>query len=133
MNAKAKLIGMTDTNYVDPTGLSPLNQSSAKDLSRLVAVASEHPVIRELSTSPSYAIDNGQKLVQYRNSNQLVSNPSWEIGLQKTGYISEAGRCLAMLATVAGRQVIMVFLDSANKLARVADAERVKKWVETRN
>lgn len=131
MNAKAKLIGMTDTKYVDPTGLSPLNQSSARDLSRLVAAASDRPIIRALSTSPSYSVGHGQRLIQFRNSNQLVSNPTWDIGLQKTGYISEAGRCLVMLTTVAGRQVIMVFLDSANKLARVADAERVKKWVET--
>lgn len=131
MNAKAKLIGMSDTKYVDPTGLSPLNQSSARDLSRLVAAANERPMIRALSTSPSYSVDNGHRLIQFRNSNQLVSNPAWEIDLQKTGYISEAGRCLVMLTTVAGRQVIMVFLDSANKLARVADAERVKKWVET--
>jgi D-alanyl-D-alanine endopeptidase (penicillin-binding protein 7) len=131
MNAKAKLIGMMDTHYVDPTGLSPANQSSARDLSHLVGVASERSLIRELSTSPNYAFENGQKLLQFRNSNQLISNPSWQIGLQKTGYISEAGRCLAMLATVAGRQVVMVFLDSTNKLARVADAERVKKWVET--
>jgi D-alanyl-D-alanine endopeptidase (penicillin-binding protein 7) len=130
MNAKAKLLGMTDTRYVDPTGLSPLNQSSARDLSRLVAAASERSLIRELSTSTSYSFDNGRKHVQFRNSNQLVSNPAWEIGLQKTGYISEAGRCLVMLATVAGRQLVMVFLDSAGKLARVADAERVKKWVE---
>lgn len=131
MNAKAKLIGMVDTHYVDPTGLSPANQSSARDLSHLVGVASERSLIRELSTSPNYAFENGQKWLQFRNSNQLISNPTWQIGLQKTGYISEAGRCLAMLATVAGRQVVMVFLDSTNKLARVADAERVKKWVET--
>jgi D-alanyl-D-alanine endopeptidase (penicillin-binding protein 7) len=130
MNAKAKLIGMMDTKYVDPTGLSPSNQSSARDLSHLVAIANERPLIRELSTSTGYAFDTGEKTLQFRNSNQLVSNPAWDIGLQKTGYIAEAGRCLVMLSTVAGRQLVMVFLDSAGKLARVADAERVKKWVE---
>lgn len=130
MNAKAKLIGMTSTQFVDPTGLSPRNQSSAKDLATLVSVAYERPVIRDLSTSPSYEVDTGTRTLQYRNTNQLVNNPQWDIGLQKTGYISEAGRCLVMQATVAGRQLIMVFLDSAGKLTRIADAERVRRWLE---
>ncbi len=131
MNVKAKLVGMTDTQYVDPTGLSPRNQSSAKDLATLASVAYERPVIRDLSTSPSYEVATGTRTLQYRNTNQLVNNPQWEIGLQKTGYISEAGRCLVMQATVAGRQLIMVFLDSAGKLTRIADAERVRRWMET--
>lgn len=130
MNAKAKLIGMTSTQFVDPTGLSPRNQSSAKDLATLVSVAYDRPVIRDLSTSPGYAVDTGTRTLQYRNTNQLVHNPQWDIGLQKTGYISEAGRCLVMQATVAGRQLIMVFLDSAGKLTRIADAERVRRWLE---
>lgn len=130
MNVKAKLLGMLDTQYVDPTGLSPRNQSSAKDLSTLAAVAYERPMIRELSTSPGYEVASGRRVLQYRNTNRLVSNPHWDIGLQKTGYIAEAGRCLLMQATVAGRQLIMVFLDSAGKLTRIADAERVRKWLE---
>jgi D-alanyl-D-alanine endopeptidase (penicillin-binding protein 7) len=130
MNVKAKLVGMTDTQYVDPTGLSPRNQSSAKDLATLASVAYERPVIRDLSVSPSYEVATGSRTLQYRNTNQLVNNPHWDIGLQKTGYISEAGRCLVMQATVAGRQLIMVFLDSAGKLTRIADAERVRRWME---
>lgn len=132
MNAKAKSLGMTDTVYVDPTGLSPQNQSNAKDLAALATVAYERPIIRELSTSPGHAVEAGRRTLHYRNSNQLISNPQWDIGLQKTGYISEAGRCLVMQATVAGRQLIMVFLDSAGKLTRIADAERVRRWAEGR-
>lgn len=132
MNAKAKFLGMTNTHYVDPTGLSPQNQSNAKDIAILATVAYERPIIRELSTSTAHSVDTGRRTLQYRNSNQLVSNPQWDIGLQKTGYIAEAGRCLVMQATVAGRQLIMVFLDSAGKLTRVADAERVRRWAEGR-
>lgn len=130
MNVKAKLLGMADTQYVDPTGLSPRNRSSAKDLTTLASVAYDRPLIRELSTSPGYEVAAGSRMLQYRNTNQLVHNPSWDIGLQKTGYISEAGRCLLMQVTVSGRQLIMVFLDSAGKLTRLADAERVRKWLE---
>lgn len=131
MNVKSKLIGMTSTRFVDPTGLSPQNQSSAKDLATLASVAFERPVMRDLSTSPSYEVASGNRVVQYHNTNRLVHNPEWEIGLQKTGYISEAGRCLVMQAKIAGRQLIMVFLDSAGKLTRIADAERVRKWMES--
>lgn len=130
MNAKARLLGMNDTNYVEPTGLSSRNQSSAKDLALLVNVASDDPVLRELSTSPSYQVAVGRQKLQYNNTNRLVKNPSWDIGLQKTGYISEAGQCLVMQAKVAGRKLIMVFLDSAGKLSRLGDAERVRRWVE---
>lgn len=131
MNVKAKLLGMADTQYVDPTGLSPRNRSSAKDLTTLASVTYDRPMIRELSTSPGYEVASGRRVLQYRNTNQLVHNPLWDIGLQKTGYISEAGRCLLMQVTVSGRQLIMVFLDSAGKLTRLADAERVRKWLET--
>lgn len=131
MNVKAKLLGMLDTQYVDPTGLSPRNRSSAKDLTTLASVAYERPLIRTLSTSPGYEVASGRRMLQYRNTNQLVNNPQWDIGLQKTGYIAEAGRCLLMQATVSGRQLIMVFLDSAGKLTRIADAERVRKWLES--
>lgn len=131
MNAKARSIGMNDTNYVEPTGLSSKNQSSARDLVKLVNVAHGDPVLRELSTSHGYQVDVGNRTLQYNNTNRLVKNPSWDIGLQKTGYISEAGQCLVMQAKVAGRKVIMVFLDSAGKLTRLADAERVRRWVES--
>ena len=132
MNAKARMLGMHDTVYVEPTGLSSRNQSSAKDLALLADVASADPVLRELSTSPSHQVAVGRKVLQYNNTNRLINSPAWDIGLQKTGYISEAGRCLVMQARVAGRKLIMVFLDSNGKLARVADAERVRRWVEQR-
>jgi D-alanyl-D-alanine endopeptidase (penicillin-binding protein 7) len=131
MNAKARLLGMKDTRYVEPTGLSSRNQSSAQDLARLVNVASMDPMLRELSTSPGHEVEVGNRTLKYNNTNRLVHNPLWEIGLQKTGYISEAGQCLVMQAKVAGRKLVMVFLDSAGKLSRLGDAERVKKWVET--
>lgn len=131
MNVKARLMGMTDTRYVEPTGLSSRNQSSARDLATLVNVAHGDPLLRELSTSPGYEVAVGHKTLQYNNTNGLVKNPTWEIGLQKTGYISEAGRCLVMQTQIAGRKLIMVFLDSAGKFSRLGDAERVRQWVES--
>lgn len=131
MNARAKLLGMSDTNYVEPTGLSSKNQSSARDLVKLVDVAYGNSTLRELTTSLGHQVAVGNRMLQYNNTNRLVKNPSWDIGLQKTGYISEAGRCLVMQAKVAGRKLIMVFLDSAGKLTRLADAERVRHWVES--
>ena len=131
MNAKAQMLGMKDTHYVEPTGLSSQNQSSAHDLATLVNAAYQDPVLRELTTSPGYQVEVGNRTLQYNNTNRLVKNPSWEIGLQKTGYITEAGQCLVMQAKIAGRKLIMVFLDSAGKLSRLGDAERVRHWVET--
>lgn len=130
MNAKAALLGMGATRFVEPTGLSSKNQSSAHDLATLAAAASEHPLIRELSTSPGYTVPVGSRFVQYRNTNRLVLNPAWDIGLQKTGYITEAGRCLVMQAQLAGRKLIMIFLDSAGRYSRLGDAERVRHWIE---
>ncbi|MEN9383639.1 MAG: hypothetical protein RL323_782 [Pseudomonadota bacterium] len=131
MNQKAKELGMNDSRFIEPTGLSSSNQSSARDLAALVNAAYQRPLIRNLSTSPSYSMDVGRRTLQYRNSNRLIDNPDWDIGLQKTGYIAEAGRCLVMQVSVAGRQLIMVFLDAAGKAARLGDAERVRRWVET--
>jgi D-alanyl-D-alanine endopeptidase (penicillin-binding protein 7) len=131
MNARAQGLGMTDTRYVEPTGLSSRNQSSAHDLATLVAAAYKEPVLRELSTSPGREIEVGRRTLQYNNTNRLVKSPQWDIGIQKTGYISEAGQCLVMQAQVSGRKLIMVFLDSAGKLSRIADAERVRRWIET--
>lgn len=130
MNAKAKLLGMQDTRYVDPTGLNSNNQSSARDLAVLVKAAYQQPLIRELSTSPEHAVRLGNRQVQFRNTNSLVRSPSWDIGLQKTGYIVEAGRCLVMQASMVGRKYIMIFLDSTGKYSRQADAERVRRWLE---
>jgi D-alanyl-D-alanine endopeptidase (penicillin-binding protein 7) len=129
MNQKAHALGMKDTHYVEPTGLSSANQSSARDLATLVKAAHEVPLIRELSTSPEAMVEVGNRSIQFRNTNGLVKNPEWEIGLQKTGYISEAGRCLVMQAKLAGRHLIMVFLDSAGKYSRIGDAERVRRWI----
>jgi D-alanyl-D-alanine endopeptidase (penicillin-binding protein 7) len=130
MNAKAQTLGMKDTQYVEPTGLSSRNQSSAQDLATLVNVAYQDSQLREYSTSPSYQVAVGKRTLQYNTTNRLVKHPDWDIGIQKTGYISEAGQCLVMQAKVAGRKLIMVFLDSAGKLSRIADAERVRRWVE---
>ena len=131
MNTRAKILGMADTRYVEPTGLNSHNQSSARDLATLVNFAYGDPTLRELTTSTGYQVEVGRRSLQFNNTNRLVKNPAWEIGLQKTGYITEAGQCLVMQAKIAGRKLIMVFLDSAGKLSRIADAERVRHWVET--
>jgi serine-type D-Ala-D-Ala endopeptidase (penicillin-binding protein 7) len=130
MNAKAAQLGMRDTRYVEPTGLSSNNQSSAKDLATLVAHASNNSQLREFSTAPDHQVAVGERTLNYVNTNRLIRNPDWDIGLQKTGYISEAGQCLVMQTKIAGRKLIMVFLDSAGKLSRLGDAERVRRWVE---
>jgi D-alanyl-D-alanine endopeptidase (penicillin-binding protein 7) len=132
MNTRAMALGMADTRYVEPTGLSSSNRSSAHDLAALVAAASHDSLLRQLSTSPGFEVAVGNRLVQFRNTNRLVRDPYWQIDLQKTGYISEAGRCLVMQARVAGRKLIMVFLDSEGKQSRLADAERVRSWIELR-
>ena len=133
MNLKAKLLGMTDSQFVEPTGLSSSNRSSARDLATLVHVASDRPMIRELSVADGYSVRSGRRQVDFRNTNYLVRQSNWDITLQKTGYISEAGRCLVMDANVLGRRLIMVFLDSSGKLTRYADAQRVKDWLAQRN
>ena len=130
MNAKAAALNMKDTRYVEPTGLSSSNQSSAQDLAILVSVSSNDRLLSELSTSPGYQVAVGRRTLQFNNTNRLVSSPQWDIGLQKTGYISEAGQCLVMQTKVAGRKLIMVFLDSIGKYSRLGDAERVRRWVE---
>ena len=133
MNQRARSLGMTDTRYVEPTGLSSQNQSSANDLAVLAAKAYNEPMLRELSTSQGREVAVGSRTLQYNNTNGLIKNPQWDIGLQKTGYISEAGRCLVMQAQVAGRKLIMVFLDSTGKFSRMGDAERVRKWLEQKS
>jgi D-alanyl-D-alanine endopeptidase (penicillin-binding protein 7) len=131
MNAKAKQLGMTDTRYVDSSGLSSQNVASARDLVKLINAAYLHPVIREYSTDSKYVVSPNGRPLHYSTTNKLVSSPGWEIGLQKTGYISEAGRCLVMQAMIEGRAVVMVFLDSKGKYSRLADAGRIRKWLET--
>jgi serine-type D-Ala-D-Ala endopeptidase (penicillin-binding protein 7) len=129
MNRKAQALGMKDTHYVEPTGLSSRNQSSATDLAVLVREADKHPLIRQLSTSPEHQVAVGARNLHFRNTNGLVRSGEWEIGLQKTGYIAEAGRCLVMQAQLSGRKLIMVLLDSAGKYSRLGDAERIRKWL----
>jgi D-alanyl-D-alanine endopeptidase (penicillin-binding protein 7) len=131
MNAKAKSLGMMDTHYVDSTGLSSQNMASAQDLAKLVNAAYSQPLIRQYSTDTKYAVHPGGRALEYVSSNRLTSSSDWEIGLQKTGYISEAGRCLVMQAMIEGRAVVMVFLDSKGKYSRFADASRMRKWLET--
>lgn len=133
MNQKAIELGMWQTRFVDGTGLSSDNVSTAQDLTKMVAAAYGYPLIREFTTDTgtSIRLANGQ-VMNYRNSNRLVNNSEWQIGLSKTGYISEAGRCLVMQAKVAGKPVIIVLLDSWGKLTRIGDANRIKRWMETR-
>ena len=132
MNAKARRLGMTSAHFVDPAGLSSDNVASAEDLSKLVIAASENPVIREYSTDPGYAVRVGRKMLEFRNTNALVNNPTWNIIVQKTGYISEAGRCLVMQAVIQGRTVVIVLLNSVGKNTRVADAVRIRRWMEAK-
>ncbi len=132
MNAKARELGMVNSRFADSTGLSSTNVSSARDLAKLVIAAHKHPLIRQYSTDSRYAVDPGGRMLQYRNSNGLIENPEWEIGLQKTGYISEAGRCLVMQVNIADRPIVMIFLDAKSKQSRLADADRIRKWLENR-
>ena len=131
MNAKARLLGMHDSHFADPTGLSPENRSSASDLVRLVKAAYEHDVIRQYSVSGELELPVGRRTVSYRNTNRLTDNPEWDIGLQKTGYISAAGRCLVMQAVIEGKRVVMVLLDSVGKYSRLGDAERIRDFIES--
>ena len=131
MNAKAALLGMTSSTFVEPTGLSSDNKSNAKDLARLVSVAATRPLLRELSTDEDATVRSGRRNLAYHNTNALVRSSRWDIELQKTGYIKEAGRCLVMKAQLAERSVIMVFLDSVGKHSRLGDANRVRNWLES--
>jgi D-alanyl-D-alanine endopeptidase (penicillin-binding protein 7) len=130
MNAKARELGMNDTHYVDSSGLSSQNISSARDLAKLVKVAHQEPLLRQYTTDPNYVVQASGRALQYHNTNYLVASPDWNIGLQKTGFINEAGRCLVMQAMIQGRNVIMVFLDSKGKQSRTADAGRMRRWLE---
>lgn len=131
MNAQAQALGMKDTRFVDSSGLSSRNVSSARDLARLVSTAYREPLLREYSTTPNSVVKASGRPMRYANTNYLVALPDWNIGLQKTGFINEAGRCLVMQAAIQGRNVIMVFLDSKGKMSRTADAGRVRRFLET--
>ncbi|HSN45889.1 MAG TPA: D-alanyl-D-alanine endopeptidase [Casimicrobiaceae bacterium] len=133
MNAKARALGMTRSRFEDPTGLSPNNVSTASDLARLVRASAAYPLIRDFSTTPSHFVELQPtgRVLGFNNSNRLVSLAEWDIQVQKTGYIREAGRCLVMLANVASKPMIIVLLDSVGKFTRLGDAQRVKHWLET--
>jgi D-alanyl-D-alanine endopeptidase (penicillin-binding protein 7) len=135
MNQRARELGMRDTRFVDPTGLDPDNVSTAVDLAMLVNAGYRYPLIREFTTQDSHrvAVDSKKRryrTVAFRNSNGLVRSGQWDIGLSKTGYISEAGRCLVMQARIAAKPVIIVLLDSWGKFTRIGDANRIKQWIE---
>ncbi|MDO9151794.1 MAG: D-alanyl-D-alanine endopeptidase [Methylotenera sp.] len=132
MNQKARLLGMNSTRFVDATGLDSNNISTAEDLVKMVDAAYHYPEIRQVSTLPSHEITlyGRQNPLSFVNTNALVRGGKWDIGLSKTGFINEAGRCLVMQADISGQPVIIVLLDSAGKLTRIGDANRIRKWVE---
>jgi D-alanyl-D-alanine endopeptidase (penicillin-binding protein 7) len=130
MNAKAQSLGLVETRFEDPTGLSRGNVSSARDLARLVDTAYQYSLIREFTTYKKAFVSLGQRTLEFHNTNRLVQKPGWQIGLSKTGFIGASGRCLVMQAHVAQRSLIIVLLDSQGKLTRIADANRIKHWLE---
>ncbi|HVH84573.1 MAG TPA: serine hydrolase, partial [Steroidobacteraceae bacterium] len=131
MNAKARELGMEATRFVEPTGLSDENVASAEDLSKLVIAAAKVPAIREYSTDTSYEVRVGRRLLTYRSTDSLTSKPDWDIVVQKTGYIHSAGRCLVMQTVIDARTVVIVLLNSYGKRSRVADARRIRRWMES--
>lgn len=130
MNAKAKALGMKNTYFVDPTGLSSRNVASPEDLANLVVAASRSPTLAKYSVDPKYVVRVGKGKLEFRNTNLLVNNPEWDITVQKTGFINEAGKCLVMQADIGGRPVVIVLLNSFGKYTRTADARRIRKWME---
>jgi D-alanyl-D-alanine endopeptidase (penicillin-binding protein 7) len=135
MNRRARELGMRDSRFVDATGLNPLNVSTAEDLVRLVQAGFRHDLIREFTTTSSHLVEvdtptSRPRMLAFNNSNALVRAGRWDIGLSKTGYISEAGRCLVMQATIAAKPVIIVLLDSWGRFTRVGDANRIRHWLE---
>jgi len=132
MNAKAKELGLEETRFEDPSGLSSGNVASARDLARILEAAYRYPEIRDFTTRPETTLQAGRRNIQFPNTNALVRSPRWTIGLSKTGYIQEAGRCLVMQAMLANRPVLIILLDSWGKYSRLGDANRIKQWMEAR-
>lgn len=130
MNVKARLLGMSDTRFLDSSGLNPANVSSPRDLARLVTASASYPLIREFSTTDERHVLVAGRMLRFGNTNSLVRNPDWEISVSKTGYISEAGRCLVMQAWMHQQPVVIVLMDSVGRYTRTADAQRVRKWLE---
>lgn len=133
MNAKARMLGMWHTRFADSTGLNPRNVSTAHDLAKLVAAASAYPLIRQYTSAQQHYVRTGKRQLHYRNSNRLVHDANWQVLLSKTGYIREAGRCLVMEARINREPMIMVLLNADTSGARVADAQRVRSWLESGN
>ncbi|MEJ1963275.1 MAG: D-alanyl-D-alanine endopeptidase [Gammaproteobacteria bacterium] len=133
MNAKARALGMTQSHFSDPSGLSTDNVASARDLAKLVIAAGRSETIREYSTSKEHEVRIGRSMVEFHNTNSLVKNPSWTITVQKTGFINEAGQCLVMQTLIEERPVIIVLLNSFGKYTRVADAKRIRQWMESQH
>jgi len=132
MNTKALALGMENTRFFDPTGLDSDNVSTAQDLVKMVSAARDYPLITQYTTTASHSVDSlSGRTMRFINTNPLVRNASWDIGLSKTGFINEAGQCLVMQATINHRPVIIVLLDSWGKRTRVGDANRIKKWMES--
>ena len=135
MNRKALELGMFETRFVESTGLHPGNVATAEDLVKLVAAAHDYPLIREYSTATSFQVESKvasrRYLLRYVNSNRMVRSPQWEIGLSKTGYISEAGRCLVLHVRIGDKPLVIVLLDSWGRLTRIGDANRIRRWIET--
>ncbi len=132
MNEKAKVLGTTQTRYVDSSGLSPANVSSPADLGKIVAAAANYPLITEYTTTGavSVTLPDSKRKLNFVNTNALVRHSDWKIGLSKTGYINEAGKCLVMQAMIANQPIVIVLLDSWGRLTRIADANRIRKWLE---
>ena len=133
MNEKAVALGMTTTRFVEPTGLSSRNVASPEDLAKLVLATAANSTIRDYSTAVGHTVYANRQRLEYHSTNQLVANPAWRVNVQKTGYISEAGRCLVMQAVIDGRPVVIVLLNSLGRLTRIADAVRVRSWLESRH
>ncbi|MDH4165004.1 MAG: serine hydrolase [Gammaproteobacteria bacterium] len=133
MNKKAVALGMTSAHFVEPTGLSSGNVASPVDLAKLVLAAAGNRTIRDYSTSAGHTVTVNRRQLEFHNTNLLVANPAWRVDVQKTGYIPEAGRCLVMQTVIDGRPVVMVLLNSYGKYTRIADAKRVRTWLESRS
>jgi D-alanyl-D-alanine endopeptidase (penicillin-binding protein 7) len=130
MNHKAIVLGMTTARFTDPTGLSTGNVSSPEDLAKLVRAAARNTTIREYSTDRFYTVHVKGKALEYRSTNPLVNDPDWNMTLQKTGYVADAGRCLVMQAVIDGRDIVIVLLHSSGALNRIGDARAVRHWME---
>jgi D-alanyl-D-alanine endopeptidase (penicillin-binding protein 7) len=133
MNERAAELELSNTHFVDSTGLSFLNVSTPNDLAKMVEAAYKHPLIREYTTTPGLrlTLPNSRRSLAFNNTNRLVQNSNWDIGLQKTGFINESGQCLVMQANIATKSFVIVLLDAVGKYSRIADANRIHKWIET--